>query len=457
MHRAAGRAQRRLGAAGAHHRVRVDRDAFARRRAGCRGSRARRLPGCTRASCSTVACGACSRSSGRNSSASSARQHAAQPVGAFRVPRPGIVFQAGRVGDQGDGHGRFLGFLVRDGGSGSCRCRPPRSRPAGRGRSRGKTPGSRPPPRGRWPAPAAARPAPATRSARLARSTGSGQFIPLTSSTVSLMAEVWAARRPAATGSGLSKPGGGGTCRHEPRTDLLRCPLRHRPRRHQDRDRRARAGRRRSATGTASPRPAGYDATIDGIAGLVREAEQALGGAHGSVGIGIPGVISPVTGLVKNANSIALNGHPFDQDISARAAARGARRQRRQLLRAQRGLGRRGRGPRRGVRRHRRHRLRRRHHRGRPGDRGAATASPASGGTCRCPGRATRNCPARNAGAASPAAWRRFISGPALAMDCDGPDAHDASGIPARAAAGEQKAHRRAGAPRRPAGARACR
>ena len=48
--------------------------------------------------------------------------------------------------------------------------------------------------------------------------------------------------------------------------------------------------------------------------------------------------------------------------------------------------------------------------------------------------------PGRNAGAGSPAAWRRFICGPALAMDCDGPDAHDASGIPARAAAGEQKA-----------------
>ena len=35
-----------------------------------------------------------------------------------------------------------------------------------------------------------------------------------------------------------------------------------------------------------------------------------------SVGIGIPGVISPATGLVKNANSIALNGHRFDHDMS---------------------------------------------------------------------------------------------------------------------------------------------
>ena len=36
-----------------------------------------------------------------------------------------------------------------------------------------------------------------------------------------------------------------------------------------------------------------------------------------SVGVGIPGCISPATGLVKNANSNALNGHPFDQDLGA--------------------------------------------------------------------------------------------------------------------------------------------
>ncbi len=65
------------------------------------------------------------------------------------------------------------------------------------------------------------------------------------------------------------------------------------------------------------PTPTDYDATIEGIAGMVLEAEQLLG-RRGSVGIGIPGVISPTTGLVKNANSIALNGHFFDVDISAR-------------------------------------------------------------------------------------------------------------------------------------------
>lgn len=61
--------------------------------------------------------------------------------------------------------------------------------------------------------------------------------------------------------------------------------------------------------------PPGYQGALDGIAGLVRHVEASLG-VSCSVGIGIPGVISPITGLVKNANSIALNGHPFDRDIS---------------------------------------------------------------------------------------------------------------------------------------------
>jgi fructokinase len=48
----------------------------------------------------------------------------------------------------------------------------------------------------------------------------------------------------------------------------------------------------------------------------VRDVETQLG-VTASVGISIPGVISPATGLVKNANSIALNRHAFDRDISA--------------------------------------------------------------------------------------------------------------------------------------------
>jgi fructokinase len=63
------------------------------------------------------------------------------------------------------------------------------------------------------------------------------------------------------------------------------------------------------------PTPTDYDATLAAIAGLVRDVEARLGGS-GSVGVGIPGVISPTTGLVKNANSLALNGHKFDRDLA---------------------------------------------------------------------------------------------------------------------------------------------
>lgn len=62
--------------------------------------------------------------------------------------------------------------------------------------------------------------------------------------------------------------------------------------------------------------PAGYDAALRMMAEMVAEAEQETG-ARASVGVGIPGCISPATGLVKNANSNALNGHPFDRDLAA--------------------------------------------------------------------------------------------------------------------------------------------
>jgi fructokinase len=39
------------------------------------------------------------------------------------------------------------------------------------------------------------------------------------------------------------------------------------------------------------------------------------------VGVGIPGTISPATGLVKNANSIRLIGHPLDRDLEAALGA----------------------------------------------------------------------------------------------------------------------------------------
>lgn len=58
-----------------------------------------------------------------------------------------------------------------------------------------------------------------------------------------------------------------------------------------------------------------YIATLNAIAGLVNDAETATG-QTGSVGVGIPGTLSPVTGKVKNANSTWLNGQFFDADLS---------------------------------------------------------------------------------------------------------------------------------------------
>jgi fructokinase len=60
-----------------------------------------------------------------------------------------------------------------------------------------------------------------------------------------------------------------------------------------------------------------YSQTIETIATLVAMAEEQTG-ERGSVGVGIPGAISPATGLVKNANSTWLIGQPFDKDLARR-------------------------------------------------------------------------------------------------------------------------------------------
>ncbi len=57
-----------------------------------------------------------------------------------------------------------------------------------------------------------------------------------------------------------------------------------------------------------------YASTLQTIADLVHEAEQTTG-QTGSIGMGIPGTISPYSGRVKNANSTYLNGQTLDQDI----------------------------------------------------------------------------------------------------------------------------------------------
>jgi fructokinase len=65
------------------------------------------------------------------------------------------------------------------------------------------------------------------------------------------------------------------------------------------------------------PTPRGdYDATVSAVAGLLTRLEQELD-TRATVGVGIPGTIARETGLVKNANSVWLNGRPFDRDLAS--------------------------------------------------------------------------------------------------------------------------------------------
>jgi fructokinase len=60
-----------------------------------------------------------------------------------------------------------------------------------------------------------------------------------------------------------------------------------------------------------------YEATVAAIVSLVDTLD---GGGRGSVGIGIPGTMSPATGVVKNANSVWLIGRPLLADLERRLA-----------------------------------------------------------------------------------------------------------------------------------------
>jgi fructokinase len=61
--------------------------------------------------------------------------------------------------------------------------------------------------------------------------------------------------------------------------------------------------------------PGDYPATVRAIAELVRSAQSQIG-SLASVGIATPGALSPQTGLLRNSNSVVLNGKPLDRDIT---------------------------------------------------------------------------------------------------------------------------------------------
>ena len=187
-----------------------------------------------------------------------------------------------------------------------------------------------------------------------------------------------------------------------------------------------------------TPTPAGYDAIVSAIAGLVRDAEVLLG-VTASVGMGIPGVVSPATGLVKNANTVALIGHPLDRDLGE-ALGRAVRIENDAncfaLSEAIDGAG-----------------------QGHPVVFGAILGSGCGGGIV-VHGRVIQG-PHRVAGewGHNPLPWpapgelpgplcycgkrgclETWVAGPSLTRDCDGEGQRDASGLPARAAAGDTRA-----------------
>ncbi|MEL7146019.1 MAG: ROK family protein, partial [Bacteroidota bacterium] len=60
----------------------------------------------------------------------------------------------------------------------------------------------------------------------------------------------------------------------------------------------------------------GYEHIIHRINLLVEEVTKEFGTPPQRVGIGTPGTMDPITNTMKNSNTTALNGKPFQQDLS---------------------------------------------------------------------------------------------------------------------------------------------
>ena len=67
----------------------------------------------------------------------------------------------------------------------------------------------------------------------------------------------------------------------------------------------------------ATEREGGYAHIVSRISLLVEELKGATGLAPEHIGIGTPGTIDPPTGLMKNANTVVLNGQPLGKDLEA--------------------------------------------------------------------------------------------------------------------------------------------
>jgi fructokinase len=187
-----------------------------------------------------------------------------------------------------------------------------------------------------------------------------------------------------------------------------------------------------------APTPGEYAAILRRIGELVAMAEAELS-VRATVGVGIPGVVSPATGLVKNANSQTLIGHPLDKDLGALLDREVRVENDANCFALSEAVDGAGRGCRTVF--------------------GVIIGTGCGGGVV-VDGRVVdgRNRIAGEWGH-TPLPWPEpdelpyppcwcgqvgclelYLSGPGLARSCDGPDARDASGIPARAAAGDARA-----------------
>ena len=73
-------------------------------------------------------------------------------------------------------------------------------------------------------------------------------------------------------------------------------------------------GRELARKRVASP-SSDYRAMVEAVRRLVADLEADVG-RTATVGVGMPGALSRATGLIKNANSTQLNGHPFGRDLA---------------------------------------------------------------------------------------------------------------------------------------------
>jgi fructokinase len=68
------------------------------------------------------------------------------------------------------------------------------------------------------------------------------------------------------------------------------------------------------------PNPGAYEAALSVVAELVAAVEAEAGATAARIGVGMPGSISPRSGLIRNANSVWLNGKRFSQDLETALA-----------------------------------------------------------------------------------------------------------------------------------------